>query len=279
MTLDISRRSLVLGAAAIPVTAAAASIAMPSANAAASLGRQDVLNRAYARIKAAPPYNQGSSSNGYRNDCSGFVAYCWMSAAPGAATPAIGSSDGGFRITWNTLQPGDAVNNPNPGNYGHVIIFERWLDDAKRDGFVGLEHAGGGPPRRMNHTRSSLQSTYFAVRHRNVDIKRPYGIIATKWGQGETRRIVGEPVNDEFSTNPAGSGRFRDFQRGTILWKRNAPSAFLLTGEIFKHYRSHGSETQFGFPLADEQAEGSGRMQRFERGVLHWSAERGVWRT
>lgn len=273
-----TRRSVLLAAASAPVVAGALTLA-PAARADASLGRQDVINRAYARIGARPPYNQGSSSNGYRNDCSGFVAYCWASAAPGAATPAIGRSDGGFRIAWNDLQPGDAVNNPNPGNYGHVILFERWVDDARRDVFVGLEHAGGGPPRRMNHSRGQLESTYFAVSHRNVDIRRPYGLIATKWNQGDTRRIVGEPVNDEFSTNPAGSGRFRDFQRGMIVWKRNAPAAFAVHGAIFEHYRAHGSETQFGFPVADEQAEGDGRLQRFERGVLHWRDGSGVWRT
>ncbi|WP_018157457.1 LGFP repeat-containing protein [Demetria terragena] len=279
MAIHLSRRSLIIGATAIPLGAAAVATSS-TANAAESLGREDVLNRARHRIAMAPPYvsSNSSLSEGYRTDCSGFVAYAWASAAPGAATPAIGSSDGGFRINWDDLQPGDAVNNPNPGDLGHVIMFERWLD-GRRDGFVGLEHAGGGAPRVKNHSRGALQGTYFAVRHGNVDIRKPYGLIAVKWGEGDNRRIVGEPTNDEFSTNPQGSGRFRDFERGMIIWKQGAPSAVMVHGAIFAHYRENGSETNFGFPLGDEQVEGAGRMQRFEHGVLHWAPERGVWRT
>ncbi|MEJ7647653.1 MAG: hypothetical protein WKF57_01195 [Nakamurella sp.] len=53
----------------------------------------------------------------------------------------------------------------------------------------------------------------------------------------------------------------------------------MIHGAIFTFYRQNGSETQIGFPTGDEYPEGGGFAQNFERGVLHWTAARGVWRT
>lgn len=284
MSLHVSRRTLLTGAVAIPIGAAAASVAtpMPRANAFGAIGRQDVLNRARYRISLNLPYNSEPAgyTDGYRQDCSGFVAYAW-----GAPTPGYGTSEmeahGAFKIAWNDLQPGDAVNNPNPGAAGHVMIFSHWINDANRNVFQALEHTGSGE-RIYNHSRTELQGSYHPVRWKGVDLLKPYGLINTKWLQGDNQSVMGAPINDEFSTDPAGSGRFRDFRNGMIIWKAGSPAPFLVHGQIFTEYRSTGSEKAWGFPTMDEAdaaaspAGTKGRYQYFGGALILWSQAGGA---
>ncbi|WP_265444648.1 hypothetical protein [Flexivirga meconopsidis] len=282
MTLHISRRTLIAGSVALPVTAAAAAIAAPSASAFGAIGREDVLNRARYRISKNLPYRSEPPGyyDGYREDCSGFVAYAWGAWAPGRGTSEM-EQFGAFRIAWNDLQPGDAVNNPLPGASGHVMIFSHWINDADRNVFQAMEHTGSGE-RIYNHSRTELQASYHPVRYNGVDILKPYGLINAKWLQGNNRSIMGNPTNDEFSTNPAGSGRFRDFQNGMIIWKRGAAAPFLVHGLIFSTYRNTGSEKAWGFPTMDELDAGAsptgtkGRYQYFEGALILWSQQTGA---
>lgn len=267
MTLHISRRTLLTGSIAIPVTAAAASIAMPepAAHAFGAIGREDVLNRARYRISKNLPYNSDPPGyyDGYREDCSGFAAYAWGAPTPGYGTSEM-ESRGAFKIAWNDLQPGDAVNNPNPGAAGHVMIFSHWLNDADRNFFQAMEHTGSGE-RIYNHSKGELQATYHPVRWNGVDILKPYGLINTKWLQGDNQKTMGNPVNDEFSTFPAGSGRFRDFQNGMIIWKSGSPSPFMVHGLIHTEFRDRLREV-VGLP--DHGRGGCRRIAQGHQGAL-----------
>ncbi len=114
----------------------------------------DAVKRAKVWVDKRIPYNQGvaanangdrtNNSSGYRTDCSGLVSMAWGLKASGLSVPntvyltnyarTLGSKD--------DLLPGDAINNRQWGNNGHVVLFVRWID--KNQGrFVAYEENGG----------------------------------------------------------------------------------------------------------------------------------------
>ncbi|MEU3985880.1 peptidoglycan-binding protein [Streptomyces sp. NPDC026672] len=91
--------------------------------------RTEIINRAKAWITAQVPYSMSAYwSDGYRQDCSGFVSMAW--GLPG--NEWTGSlAQFGVKITKAELQPGDILlfHNPaNPSNGSHVVIFGGWTD-------------------------------------------------------------------------------------------------------------------------------------------------------
>lgn len=91
--------------------------------------RAEIINRAKTWIDAEVPYSMSEYwSDGYRQDCSGFVSMAWN--LPG--NEWTGSLDTlGVRIKREQLQPGDILlfHNPsNPEKGSHVVIFGGWTD-------------------------------------------------------------------------------------------------------------------------------------------------------
>ncbi|KOG36038.1 peptidoglycan-binding protein [Streptomyces resistomycificus] len=91
--------------------------------------RADIIRRAKLWVAAKVPYNMnGYWSDGYRQDCSGFVSMAWN--LPG--NEWTGSLERyGVRIAKDDLQPGDILlfHNPaDPEKGSHVVIFGGWTD-------------------------------------------------------------------------------------------------------------------------------------------------------
>lgn len=91
--------------------------------------RAEIINRAKTWIAAQVPYSMNEYwSDGYRQDCSGFVSMAW--GLPG--NEWTGSLDQyGVRISKEELQPGDILlfhNLANPEKGSHVVIFGGWTD-------------------------------------------------------------------------------------------------------------------------------------------------------
>jgi hypothetical protein len=91
--------------------------------------RTEIIRRARAWVSAQVPYSTGAYwSDGYRQDCSGFVSMAW--SLPG--NEWTGSlAQYGTRIVQEELQPGDILlfhNSANPGNGSHVVLFGGWTD-------------------------------------------------------------------------------------------------------------------------------------------------------
>ncbi|MET9405509.1 peptidoglycan-binding protein [Streptomyces sp. NPDC002935] len=91
--------------------------------------RAEIINRARTWIDARVPYSMSQYwSDGYRQDCSGYVSMAW--SLPG--NEWTGSLDSfGVRISRDQLQPGDMLlfHNPaNPERGSHVVIFGGWTD-------------------------------------------------------------------------------------------------------------------------------------------------------
>ncbi|TXS40584.1 hypothetical protein EAO75_37210 [Streptomyces sp. uw30] len=91
--------------------------------------RAEIIRRAKNWVAAKVPYSMSRYwSDGYRQDCSGFVSMAW--SLPG--NEWTGSLDQyGVRISREELQPGDILlfHNPaDPQKGSHVVIFGGWTD-------------------------------------------------------------------------------------------------------------------------------------------------------
>lgn len=101
----------------------------PSAPTYRKTTRADIINRAKVWVSAKVPYSMEKYwSDGYRQDCSGFVSMAWNLGG----NEWTGSLDQyGTRISRAELQPGDILlfHNPADPNRGsHVTIFGGWTD-------------------------------------------------------------------------------------------------------------------------------------------------------
>ncbi|MFE3284842.1 peptidoglycan-binding protein [Streptomyces sp. NPDC059233] len=106
----------------------------PGAPAAAlkRLDRTTMINRAKLWLDAKVPYSMSDYwTDGYRQDCSGFVSMVWNLGS----NEWTGSLDKfATRITKDELLPGDMLlfHNPaNPNKGSHVTIFGGWVDETR----------------------------------------------------------------------------------------------------------------------------------------------------
>ncbi len=114
-----------------------------------AITRNDVMSRAQRWVDLAVPYNQRAYQDDYREDCSGYVSYCWATTSNNA--PYSYTTDYFYLITHSItkdeLQPGDALNNPLSGDSGHVVLFGGWANDAHTQ-YVAYEET---PPKTVTH--------------------------------------------------------------------------------------------------------------------------------
>ncbi|MGW1771614.1 peptidoglycan-binding protein [Streptomyces sp. NPDC002104] len=94
--------------------------------------RTTIINRAKLWLNAQVPYSMEEYwSDGYRQDCSGFVSMAWNLGT----NEWTGSLDKfATRITKEELLPGDMLlfHNPADPNKGsHVVIFGGWVDETR----------------------------------------------------------------------------------------------------------------------------------------------------
>ncbi|MFJ7245723.1 peptidoglycan-binding protein [Kitasatospora sp. NPDC098652] len=121
----------------------------PGARSAAQpVTRAQIVQRAQAWVDQAVPYSMGSYwSDGYRQDCSGFVSMAW---GLGSSQTTWTLPDFAERIDRNDLQPGDVLiyNNPaNPQAGSHVTIFGGWTDSS-RTRYLAYEQTSPGTRKR-----------------------------------------------------------------------------------------------------------------------------------
>ncbi|GGW29661.1 peptidoglycan-binding protein [Streptomyces xantholiticus] len=94
-----------------------------------AITRAEIINRAKEWVSARVPYSMEKYwSDGYRQDCSGYVSMAW-NLAGNEWTGSL--AEFGDRITYENLQAGDILlfHNPaNPTRGSHVTIFGGWTD-------------------------------------------------------------------------------------------------------------------------------------------------------
>ncbi|MCB1560844.1 MAG: N-acetylmuramoyl-L-alanine amidase [Xanthomonadales bacterium] len=93
----------------------------------------------------------------------------------------------------------------------------------------------------------------------------------TRWGFA-----LMDEMDASVSPSSGQRGRYQYFENGLFLWTP-ATGAHAVYGAILTHFENTGRESQYGYPLAEEEAWGSnGRKQRFERGTFYWNPQQGV---
>lgn len=147
----------------------------------AKITRAEVLARAKARRKTW--YSQSVVTDGYRDDCSGFVSWCYKLTAGdvpggyygGGNTVSLVASNGPlYEIPLNDLKPGDACGNCGPGSAGdagHIVLFDRWYNnDPNNNDYYIYEQAGGqvGPTHRLITWPYPGESRWKAYRFRGI---------------------------------------------------------------------------------------------------------------
>jgi hypothetical protein len=137
--------------------------------AAATTTRSQIINRAKKWVEAQVPYSMDDYwSDGYRQDCSGFVSMAWNLGS----NEWTGSLDKfGVRISRDQLQPGDILlfHNPdNPEKGSHVVLFGGWSDYTHRS-YVAYEETPPGARRQVTpYAYWSNSSRYVPYRYKNV---------------------------------------------------------------------------------------------------------------
>ncbi|MFJ8623689.1 ricin-type beta-trefoil lectin domain protein [Kitasatospora sp. NPDC093550] len=137
--------------------------------------RDQVIARARHWVEQRVGYSQtqwwsDSATGGpYRQDCSGFVSMAWQLADSRDTSGLLSVAD---RITWEQLQPGDALDTPDGG--GHVILFAGWTDKAKGVFRYYSESGGSRPASLATVNRGADQiarhptATYVPLRYRKI---------------------------------------------------------------------------------------------------------------
>ncbi|WP_104820985.1 peptidoglycan-binding protein [Kitasatospora sp. MMS16-BH015] len=99
--------------------------------AAAATTRGEIMARAQRWVDQQVPYSMSSYwSDGYRQDCSGYVSMAW---GLGSSQTTWTLPDFADRIAPADLQPGDILvynNSDNPQGGSHTVLFGGWQDSA-----------------------------------------------------------------------------------------------------------------------------------------------------
>ncbi|WP_344527774.1 peptidoglycan-binding protein, partial [Streptomyces rectiviolaceus] len=148
----------------------------PAAWAARATTRAAIIARAKKWVAAKVPYSMSTYwSDGYRQDCSGFVSMAW-NLGTNEWTGSLSSY--AVRITKSQLQPGDILlfHNPaNPERGSHVTIFGGWAN-ASRTQYTAYEQAR--PYARKQTTPYAYWSNgsrYLAYRYKGLKEGPPGG--------------------------------------------------------------------------------------------------------
>ncbi|MGW4898162.1 peptidoglycan-binding protein [Kitasatospora sp. NPDC004240] len=121
---------------------------LPQAAPVTPVTRAQIIERAQRWVDQRVPYSMSRYwSDGYRQDCSGFVSMAW---GLGGSRTTWTLPDVAERITKADLQPGDILlyNDPaSPQAGSHVTLFGGWTD-ATRTRYVAYEQTSPGATRR-----------------------------------------------------------------------------------------------------------------------------------
>ncbi|MEU0214141.1 peptidoglycan-binding protein [Streptomyces sp. NPDC006265] len=152
-----------------------------------AITRTEIINRAKTWVAAKVPYSMSAYwSDGYRQDCSGYVSMAWK--LPG--NEWTGSlAQYGEKISKEELQLGDILlfhNAADPEQGSHVTIFGGWTD-ASHTSYTAYE---------QTRPHTSRQSTPYAYWH-NSDRYVPYrykGVTPEKPVSGKAGGQPGAPA-------------------------------------------------------------------------------------
>ncbi|MFJ2814397.1 peptidoglycan-binding protein [Streptomyces sp. NPDC091279] len=161
--------------------------------------RAEIIDRAKKWVDAQVPYSMNAYwSDGYRQDCSGYVSMAWNLSG----NEWTGSLDQyGDRIDKDELQPGDILlfHNPaDPEKGSHVVLFGGWTDAAHTT-YTAYEQT------RPHTRRQSTPYTYWSNSSRYLPY-RYKGLTASAAG-ADARPSAKSPFPGAASFGPGANNR------------------------------------------------------------------------
>lgn len=129
------------------------------------ISRDEIISRAQNWVNEKIPYSQTATTDGYRQDCSGYVSMAWKSSTSGGGHTTYNMQEICTKISKSELMKGDAILNPN----SHVLLFDYyWIDS---DAFMEYaEHSSG--------TVASLDQTSYSYYSSNGFFPCRYNLVA-----------------------------------------------------------------------------------------------------
>jgi len=130
---------------------------------ASSITRDQIMQRAQVWVDQKVPYSQSATTDGYRQDCSGYVSYCWASSTSGGGHWTGNMQEICTKINKSDMKKGDAILKPSQ----HVLLFGGWIDS---DAFYEYaEHQPGDVCRKSTGSyKYFADNGYFPCRYNLV---------------------------------------------------------------------------------------------------------------
>jgi len=122
-----------------------------------SCDRNAIIARADDWVSRGITYSQTDLTDGYRQDCSGFVSMCLGLPKPGANTKTL-LTYGFTAVSKDNIQPGDILLNAGT----HVVLFGGWANDDKTKYNCYEEPHKGKPARKSVTTYPYWSGSYDA---------------------------------------------------------------------------------------------------------------------
>ncbi len=140
----------------------------------AATSRAEILRRAQGWVDQKVPYSMTKYwSDGYRQDCSGFVSMAW---GLGSSQTTWTLPDFADRISKDDLQPGDALiynNAKDPQDGSHTVLFGGWVDAAHTK-YTALEQTRPGTTERSTpYAYWSNSGKYVPYRYKGLSQPMP----------------------------------------------------------------------------------------------------------
>jgi lipocalin len=128
-----------------------------------SITRDQIMQRAQVWVDEKIPYSQSATTNGYRQDCSGYVSYAWASSTSGGGHWTGNMQEICTKISKADMKKGDAILKPE----SHVLLFGGWIDS---DAFYEYaEHQPGDVCRKSTGSYNYFATNgYFPCRYNLV---------------------------------------------------------------------------------------------------------------
>ncbi len=214
--------------------------------------RDEIISRAQEWANAGVPYCSGVPPDcpyykDYREDCSGYVSYAWGLSAPGPDTVELGQPSVSCQILKDDLLPGDIVNNNEPGNNGHVVIFHSWVDsghnyyNAYEESYPAGAHYTQNIP--WPYWPEYIHGTYHAERKLGFcGVSEVGGAVKDTGNQlvsGATVKFSGGGVNKTTTTDSTGTYLFASIPAGpaTLAAVKNNAAGYVNVNIL--PYQSH----------------------------------------
>ncbi|MEU6682586.1 peptidoglycan-binding protein [Streptomyces sp. NPDC046832] len=157
----------------------------------ASLTRTEIIDRAKSWVAATVPYSMSAYwSDGYRQDCSGYVSMAWKLPRNEWTGSLAQYAE---KISKEELQPGDILlfhNASDPENGSHVTIFGGWTDSAHTT-YTAYEQT------RPHARRASTPYAYWSNSSRYVPY-RYKGVVPEEPVPGKDSGTPGAPAATPF---------------------------------------------------------------------------------